>query len=156
MKICPNCHTQNFDIVTKCEKCNYPLTVENSEPPVMILQQATPIQSQSAFYVQPARNHALQSVAKAFMILSCVLFAIGFLTLFVLWAVSVSLQSSIPSLVFWIEMILFFLHLVFHICMTTHYCHKIADGKPVGIAFKIITLLFVDLIAGILMLCDNN
>ena len=53
-------------------------------------------------------------------------------------------------------MILLFPYLIFCICMTTHYCHKTADDKPVGIAFKIIILLFISLVAGILMLCDND
>ena len=156
MKICPNCHAQNFDIETKCGKCSYPLNTNSFEPPVMIAQQATPAQPQSVFYVQPVRNHALQRVAKAFMIVSCVIVAIAVLTTFILWAVSVSLESSIPSLLFWIYMILLFPYLIFCICMTTHYCHKTADGKPVGIAFKIIILLFIRLVAGILMLCDND
>lgn len=40
--------------------------------------------------------------------------------------------------------------------MTIYYCGKIKDKKPVGIGFKICSLLFVSLIAGILMLCDND
>lgn len=40
--------------------------------------------------------------------------------------------------------------------MTTHYTKAINEGAPVGTAFKVCTLLFVNLIAGILMLCDNG
>lgn len=40
--------------------------------------------------------------------------------------------------------------------MTISYSRKIKAGEPVGVGFKICSLLFVSLIAGILMLCDND
>ena len=41
--------------------------------------------------------------------------------------------------------------------MTVVYNNSINGMRPpVGVAFKICALLFVSLIAGILMLCDNN
>ena len=38
--------------------------------------------------------------------------------------------------------------------MTLSYCKKIENGEPIGVGFKICSLLFVNLIAGILMLVD--
>ena len=40
--------------------------------------------------------------------------------------------------------------------MTISYSNKIKYGQPVSTGFKVCTLLFVNLIAGILMLCDND
>ena len=40
--------------------------------------------------------------------------------------------------------------------MTLNYCKKLNNNEPVSMNFKICTLLFVNLIAGILMLCEEN
>lgn len=68
----------------------------------------------------------LAIVAKIFMIISCV--ASGF--------------SLIP--------------LCWTIPMTIHYCNAIKNNEKVGVGFKVCSLLFVNVVAGILMLCDND
>ncbi len=40
--------------------------------------------------------------------------------------------------------------------MTVSYFNAVKNGKKVSTAFKVCTLLFVSLVAGILMLCDND
>ena len=40
--------------------------------------------------------------------------------------------------------------------MTISYSNKIKAGQPVSTGFKVCTLLFVNTISGILMLCDND
>ena len=40
--------------------------------------------------------------------------------------------------------------------MTVSYCRKIKNGESVSTGFKVCSLLFVSLIAGVLMLCDNS
>lgn len=40
--------------------------------------------------------------------------------------------------------------------MTLNYCKKLQNDEPVSMNFKICTLLFVNLISGILMLCEEN
>jgi len=40
--------------------------------------------------------------------------------------------------------------------MTISYYNKIKRGEPIGTAFKICTLLFVSLIAGVLMISNND
>jgi uncharacterized membrane protein YvbJ len=40
--------------------------------------------------------------------------------------------------------------------MTLSYINKIKNGERVGTGFKVCTLLFVNTIAGILMLCDDD
>jgi uncharacterized membrane protein YvbJ len=71
-------------------------------------------------------NESLQLVAKVFMIISTVLTGIYIIPL--LW--------TIP--------------------MTVHYFTSCKEKRPVGIGFKVCTLIFVSLIAGILMLVDNQ
>ena len=68
----------------------------------------------------------LKTAAKVFMILSCVLLGIYLIPL--CWCVP----------------------------MTVSYCKKVKNGEPVGIGFKICCLLFVSVIGGVLMLCDND
>ena len=50
---------------------------------------------------------------------------------------------------------LFLLPLAWMLPMTISYCKKIKKGEPVSTGFKICTLLFVNTVAGILMLCDE-
>ncbi|MDE7305763.1 MAG: zinc-ribbon domain-containing protein [Clostridia bacterium] len=69
----------------------------------------------------------LKTVAKVFMILGCVLTAFCFL---------IPLCWTVP--------------------MTVHYCRAIKNKQPVGIGFKVCSLLFVSLIGGVLMLCEND
>ena len=50
---------------------------------------------------------------------------------------------------------LFLLPLAWMLPMTISYCKKLKKGEPVSMGFKICTLLFVNTVAGILMLCDE-
>ena len=40
--------------------------------------------------------------------------------------------------------------------MTVSYCNKIKNNQPVSVGFKICSLLFVSLLGGIFMFCDNE
>lgn len=40
--------------------------------------------------------------------------------------------------------------------MTISYCNKINRGETIDTGFKVCSLLFVSLVGGILMLCDND
>lgn len=40
--------------------------------------------------------------------------------------------------------------------MTVSYWHAVEENRPVSTGFKVCTLIFVNIIAGILMLCDNK
>ncbi len=40
--------------------------------------------------------------------------------------------------------------------LTIIYFKKVNRGEPIGTGFKICSLLFVSMVAGILMLCDNS
>ena len=72
-------------------------------------------------------NSGIQTAAKVFMVLGCITSAFFYL---------VPLIWTIP--------------------MTIYYFNSTQNGEKVSGGFKICSLLFVNLIAGILMLCDNN
>ena len=40
--------------------------------------------------------------------------------------------------------------------MTVSYCKKVNRGEHISTGFKVCSLLFVSLVAGVLMLCDND
>lgn len=40
--------------------------------------------------------------------------------------------------------------------MTVHYFHAVRDKRHVGVGFKVCSLLFVNLLAGIFMLCAKE
>lgn len=74
----------------------------------------------------PRRETGLQTAAKVLMIISTVF--MGFWLIPLAWCIP----------------------------MTVSYCNKLKSGEPVSTGFKVCSLLFVSLIAGILMLCDDN
>ncbi len=79
---------------------------------------------------EPSQKKApstLSTVAKVFMVLGCIAGAFCFL---------IPLCWTIP--------------------MTVSYSNAVKNGKSVSIGFKICALLFVNIIAGILMLCDKD
>ncbi len=69
----------------------------------------------------------LKTIAKVFMVLGCIASAGAFL---------IPLCWTIP--------------------MTVKYWNDVNLGRPTGTAFKVCSLLFVNTVAGILMLCDNS
>ena len=81
-------------------------------------------------YQQPVapRESGLATVAKIFMIIGTVASALS----------------------------LFLIPLAWCIPMTMAYWKKLKTGEPISVGFKICTLLFVNTIAGILMLCDKD
>lgn len=78
-------------------------------------------------YVDQEENKGLITAIKIFMIISCV--------------ASVS-AYCIP--------------LIWMLPMTIIAFKRFKEGKPLGTAFKVLTLLFVNVIAGVCMLCLKN
>ena len=72
-------------------------------------------------------SEVLQTIAKVFMIIGCVASASFFL---------IPLCWTIP--------------------MTLHYFNATKEKQPLSVGFKVCSLLFVSLVAGIMMLCDNS
>lgn len=50
----------------------------------------------------------------------------------------------------------FLITLAWTLPMTLSYNRRINENEPIGVGFKVCTLIFVSFIAGILMLCDKK
>ena len=75
---------------------------------------------------KPVGGTILQKLSKVLMVISCI--AGGLLILPLAWLIPI----------------------------TVAYCKKVKSGKKVGIGFKICVLLFVNVFAGVSMLCDSS
>lgn len=150
MKICQNCGAQNFDIRSTCERCGAPITA---------LQ--VPYYKQQGIKPEASRqNSGLTVAAKVFMVISTVSNAIAFLLFFIIWMIAVSAakknhDADIPAIIAFIYTIVFLIPFIVSLFMTMKYFTKVNGREDVSVAFKVCTLLFVNLVAGILMLCDN-
>ena len=77
-------------------------------------------------FTEPRKESAFQTVAKIFMIIGTVLS--GWLILPLAWCLP----------------------------MTIIYWKKVKENQPISTGFKVCSLIFVSLLGGIFMLCDNN
>lgn len=139
MKFCQHCGAEIHDEAVICVKCG--CSVET---------------------VQPKSNSSssLLNIAKVFMIISCVLLpVIGLFYGLAMMTVS-TLATTVANSLFVIYGIMLMIGclvpLAWMIPMTVHLNKKIKNDEPIGIAFKICTLLFVSKIAGILLLCHSD
>lgn len=113
----------------------------------------------------------LQAAAKVLMILSCVGVVLAAVVMLICGIYASYLEGipaanlTDPDLIEIIEIVdfkaLFYgmavfcgIGLLWMLPMTVHYFKAKKNKRPVGVAFKICTMLFVNMIAGILMLCD--
>ena len=64
--------------------------------------------------------------------------------------------AKILMIISTVVMGLYLIPLAWCIPMTLSYSKKLKTGEPVSTGFKICTLLFVNTISGILMLCDKD
>ena len=133
-KFCIYCGAEVLNNAVVCPKCGCPLKTHQ--------------------VINSNTNNGLQIAAKVFMIISCVLLGVCFFwnllailffattTLEIVYCFQISLAYLIP--------------LAWVIPMTIYYFNATAGGKRVRVGFKVCTLLFVSIVAGILMLCDNS
>ena len=92
-------------------------------------------------------------VAQVFMILSCILFGVSSLVFIIVLASGIpdqSFRSVLASLLF--DLFLFFVSLG----MTATLGDTIKNKEHISTAFKVCTLLFVNFISGIILLCDQE
>ncbi len=134
MKFCKNCGTQLEDAVAFCPQCG--ATCE--QPQQQAYQQ--PQQPQQQAYQQQAYQQPYQQpYAPAPRPIS-----------------GLATAAKILMIVSTVVMGLYLFPLAWCIPMVISYNNKLKNGEPVSIAFKICTLLFVNTIAGVLMLCDKD
>ena len=143
MKFCTHCGKEMFDQAVICPACGCSV---NSSPVAQTLQVkplvkfcnhcGAQVMNEAVICTkcgcslqsqnQVRGSTGLQTAAKVFMIISCIFTGLWLFPL--LWTVP----------------------------MTVSYCNAIKNNRPVGVGFKICTLLFVNLLAGIFMLCDRS
>lgn len=140
MKICPECNAKNFDTEKICNKCG------------------SPILEKYELYAQ-IKSPTLSHAAKIVMISQVASVVVFVLACFLICILAVALSNDyenanlIPLVIIGFSMSL---PLCWCLPMTYHYCNRTEKGIPVGLAFKICTLLFVSLIAGIMMLFNSD
>ena len=143
--VCPSCGcsvnslptAQTLQVKPLVKFCNH-CGAQVMNEAVICTKCGCSLQSQN----QVRGSTGLQTAAKVFMILSCVFYGlIGFA--YILIGISNILVFVLAPF-------------LWSVPMTVSYCNAIKNNRPVGVGFKICTLLFVDFIAGILMLCDRG
>ena len=148
-KFCTYCGAEVLEAAIVCPKCGCP---------VAMVGQNKAIKNDLG---KSSENNGLQLVAKIFLCISCVIPIIVVLFLGIISVSTVNLYlDSITNVylggVFLVYAMIALLPFFWVLPMTSHYFKMTAEKRRVGIAFKICTLLFVNLIAGICMLCDKD
>lgn len=159
-KFCSSCGAEVLPQAVVCPKCGCPLDNKS------VKKKGT------------GKGKALQGTAKGFMFVSvglCILSAIvmagisiyanylgdtatlleGYMEGNLDYLNYVNLCKEV-GLIYLILSFVSLLPLIWVTIMTKHYFKATKNGEPVGVGFKVCTLLFVSLIAGILMLCDTS
>ncbi len=144
MKYCTKCGQQLLDGDCYCPKCG------------------TKVENNMNFYTNYSNNfdngqcyngqkrNTLQLIAMIFMIISCAW--CGFLFLF-----NITINpNNLPSNYAFLVALGYLVPLFWALPMTIVYISKTKKKENVSTAFKVCSLLFVNFIAGILMLCDNQ
>ena len=129
MKYCTKCGSEIADEAVICPKCG--CAVDNVKT--------------------TASGSGIKTATKVFLILSCVSSCIMTLIYFI--CAMVALANGSGGLFF--TYLFLSLPALWIIPMTVNYFSKVKKGEAVGVGFKVCTLIFVNIVAGILMLCDN-
>lgn len=138
MKYCAKCGKELFDEAIICPGCGCP--VEGAQVP------GTKPQS-------PETKKTLRTVAKVFMLISTIAAGLSLIVVPVLYIwfkdilvklLQYRINLSISLAVFWC------------IPMTVHYFRCCDNNRQPSVGFKICTLIFVNIVAGICMLLDRD
>ncbi len=90
-------------------------------------------------------------VAKAFMIVT-----IAFYSLSALVRLLLGIAAGLDMLTIAINVLFALVPFIWIIPMYCHFNKKIANFEPISVAFKVCTLLFVNMVSGILLLTIND
>lgn len=145
MKYCTHCGAQIEDEAKFCSACGKPTS--SGEFFSVVYHQEAP--------KRPSSNaKTLGKIAFAFMIVTIV----SLLVIALYFIVPFSRVLMVPefAMVIWPTVIGCLIPLAWTIPMTVHLKKKLNANQPIGTGFKVCTLLFVNLISGILLLCRNE
>ncbi|MBE7067947.1 MAG: hypothetical protein E7381_01455 [Clostridiales bacterium] len=143
MKFCNKCGRKNFDTATYCERCGNFLRLNE---------------------IVTQKQSKCSKVASIFMVISCVVLGICSMVLeifsIILWDGLNEISNDIGVVemkIMWIVLVVAVLiGFIISIFATHKYIKDVKSGKKIGTGFKVCVLLFVNIIAGILMLCDED
>ena len=164
MRKCSVCGTNNFDTAVTCERCNSALDGFRASP-IFEEDQEVPKQINSIIS-EPPKSKKISDACRAAKI--CLLISTTFVSfvavgLFIMWVISLALSTGELGIVFKPLAIYFLLMMflivpiaVFTIYATVRYTSAVANGEKIGFGMKMAVLLFVNCLAGILMLCDEE
>lgn len=153
MKICKNCGAENFDVYTECQKCKQPL-IKNFTG--WTSQEGSKLTIQDNYRIVPS---GLNIAAKILMILSTIERGITSLILIILWIMGLAsevYEAKLTAAIIFIPMWIAMIFTIISLKMTSSYAKKTMHRQPISTSFKVCTLLFISLVAGILMFCDVN
>lgn len=155
MKKCVKCNTPIEPGETKCSYCGLEVKVGEAQRKIERANRRLHPSASTG-----GRGNGLQQASKVLLIITCVMS--GFVIISSLISVIIIASSSFTS-----ELGLMLLQSIglmiggivalgISIPVTVHYVRNINSGSNVDLAFKICCLVFVNRIAGILMLCDTS
>ena len=95
------------------------------------------------------------------MIINTVLYGVMLLAVTGYWLITVIIAEAEPSvghvaLIFLGLMAILVYHFTLNLCMTRSYIIKVKTREPVSTAFKVCSLLFLNILTGVLMLCNSE
>ena len=159
MKTCEICGEKNFDTAKACTRCKTPFTDRNEPIPTIDPQSFNPPPYYATQRTVERRGSDLSLPVKIFMLITTCSSALALLITLIGWFIALALpQYAVPDefkIAMWFVMIMMLAIFLVPLFMTMHYFKTVGSGKKIGVAFKICTLLFVNLIAGVIMLCDE-
>ena len=137
MKYCTHCGNQILNEAEVCPKCGCAVNEVKKVSNISDIE----------------KSKIFQLIAKIFMLIAlagCFVDAIRTLL--------TSIWNVIGGGVFenTYKIIVSLIPLIWIIPMTIHYFKVTSRKQSVGLAFKVCTLIFVNLVAGVLMLCETN
>lgn len=100
------------------------------------------------------KANGLQIAAQVFMIIGCIFSAIWTIFVFLICNALGRTPNKIYIAFFFSGIC--FIKFVFSIVMTVLYSNKVEKHIKPSVIFKLLTLFFVDILAGIFMLSDNS
>ena len=98
-----------------------------------------------------SNKSGLGTTAKVFMILGCIFTPLSLMSNFLTLYIDGMLLINVIFII-----LLCLSSLAWTIPMTVNVCRKLKNNQPISTALKVCTLIFVNTIAGILLLCMRN
>ncbi len=137
-KFCSKCGNKMLEEAVICPSCGCAATEANTQKPTK------------------ANGTGLKTAAKVFMVIPCAVWALIFV-IFTFASVGscLAVGGAVHFTVLLVSLI-YAIPLAWCLPMTIIYFRKCNNGENVGTGFKICSLLFVSLLAGIFMLCDKD